>query len=441
MPDRPFDAHRAGKTVDGARAIILDACAPLPPMELALADALGLTLAAALTAARDSPPFATAAMDGFAVRSQNLWSASDLSPIRLRVVGMQPAGESVADQVQPDTAIRIMTGASCPPGADAVVPFELTRDDGDAISVSLPVAPGANIRAQGEEYLAGDSLLAGGTLLRPAHLALLAANGKATAFVRPAARVAVIAAGNELRESGTPLAPGQIWESNSIMVSALAREMGAEVALAALVPDREAEIQFALEEALAATVDLVVTVGGISAGDFDLLKRVLTAQGEVELWDVMMRPGRPLAFGRLDEALVVGLPGNPAAAFVSFHQFVRPLLARLMGRDERLPVIRAAAHESFQNRGGRRSFIRVVVEQRRDQYVARSAGSQGTASTLSLARANGLLVIPESVEQVGAGEEAEVQLLGLGEYYGNVVSMRNQDDLRGNVGVRGRGIT
>jgi molybdopterin molybdotransferase len=362
-------------------------------------------------------------------------------PVRLLVAGVQKAGDTSVAAMPPGTAVRIMTGAPCPPGADAVVPFEQTSGDEDVISVSQMVAPGTNIRPIGEEYRAGDELLAMGTVLRPAHLALLAANGRAHVSVRRAARVAVIAAGNELREPGQPLGPGQIWESNSIMVTSLGGELGGEIATAVVVPDQESEIQTALERAQAAQADLVVTVGGISAGDYDLLKQVLAALGNVELWDVAMRPGRPLAFGRISGVPVIGLPGNPAAAFVSFHQFVRPLLARLMGRDERLPTVTATSLESFQNRFGRRNFVRVVVERHEGRCVARSAGSQGTASILSLARANGLLAIPESVELVEAGESVEVQLLGGGEHYGNVVSMRNQRQASRHAAERGQGMT
>ena len=336
MPEEQSHPTRITKSVDEARSIILGACSPLEIIEVPAADALGLTLATSLTAVQDAPPFATAAMDGFAVRSRDFEPATVEQPVRLLVAGVQQAGDTSVASVPQGTAVRIMTGAPCPPGADAVVPFELTSGDGDVISVSQVVVPGANIRPVGEEYQAGDELLAAGTVLRPAHLALLAANGQARASVHSAARVAVIAAGNELREPGQPLGPGQIWESNSIMVTALARRLGAEIAVAAIVPDQESEIQTALGRALAAHADLIVTAGGISAGDFDLLKQVLAARGEVELWDIAMRPGRPLAFGRISGIPVIGLPGNPAAAFVSFHQFVRPLLARMMGRDEGL---------------------------------------------------------------------------------------------------------
>lgn len=404
--------QRIARSVDQAREIILEPVGPLPAIDVALADALGQNLAAVLEAAQDSPPFATAAMDGFAVLSADISNSSVDFPAQLEIIGEQAAGAVSARAVETGTSIRIMTGAPCPPGADAVVPFELTCDDGAGkVSVMYPVPEGANIRPRGEEYRFGHRLISGGTLLAPAHLALLAANGQASVSVTRAPQVAVITGGDELRPVGNSLGPGQIWDSNSVMIASLCRQHGAVVAQAGLVSDRESEIEDALARAKRVAVDLIVTVGGISAGDYDHLKHVLVRYGEVELWDVAMKPGRPLTYGHVYGIPVVGLPGNPAAAFVSFHQFVLPMLCRMMGRSEKPRTVIATAQDSFQNRGGRRNFIRVIVESVDRGYLARSAGPQGSASILTLARANGLLVIPESVSAVEIGDQVRVQLL------------------------------
>jgi len=404
--------QRIAKSVDQAQEIILESVGPLPAIDVALADALGRTLAAVLEAAQDSPQFATAAMDGFAVLSADICNASADFPAQLDIVGEQPAGAASAKSVETGTSIRVMTGAPCPPGADAVVPFELTCDDGAGkVSVIYPVPEGANIRPRGEEYRFGHHLISGGTLLAPAHLALLAANGHASVSVTRAPQVAVITAGDELRLVGDSLGPGQIWDRNLVMIASLCRQHGAVVAQAGLVSDCETEIEDALVQAKHASADLIVTVGGISAGDYDHVKHVLVRHGEVALWDVAMKPGRPLAHGHVYGIPVIGLPGNPAAAFVSFHQFVRLMLCRMMGQPVDPRMVIATAQDTFQNRGGRRNFIRVVIESDERGYIARSAGPQGSASILTLARANGLLVIPESVSAVEIGDQVQIQLL------------------------------
>ena len=411
MTDQEPYPGRIPRSVDEARTIILEGAEPLPPVERTLLDALSLTLAEPLVAEVDSPPFATAAMDGFAIRAAEVRDATDAAPVRLPVAGVRSAGGLSSVELLPETVVRIMTGASCPSGADAVVPFEQVVERAGAIEISRPFAVGANLRPRGEDYRLGDPLLTDGVTLTPARLALLAANGHRSVKARPSAGVAVISAGNELREPGEPLEPGQIWDSNSTMIAALCREAGATIAAHVRTSDSEAEILAALETALRSRVDLIITVGGISAGDYDRLKHVLTARGEVELWDVAMWPGRPLAFGSMSGVPVIGLPGNPAAAFVTFHQFARPLLARLMGRSTELSAVRAITRESFQNRGGRCAFIRVAVSRSPEGYLARSAGPQSSASILTLARADGLLVIREGATAVQPGDEVEVQLL------------------------------
>jgi len=404
--------------VDEARAHILSAIQPLPVIDLPLDDALGLVLAEPVTADRPLPPFANSAMDGFAVCAANTAGASEDAPVQLRVIGTAAAGSPSIGAVEPGTAIRIMTGAPTPPGADAVIRFEETDEVARsgpehraAIGIRRAACPGENIRPAGEDVATGQQVLAPGAVLRPAELGLLAALGRTRAPVHRRPRVAILSTGDEVVDPGAPLGPGQIHNSNGPMLAALVRQAGGEPLSLGVARDSAAELTERLDQARNA--DLILTSGGVSTGDYDLVKDVLRMQGTIELWQVRLKPGKPLAFGHLGPTPLIGLPGNPVAAAVAFLQFARPAIRTLLGHPVLdLPTVPATLLDRIDNRGGRRHFVRVRVERADPQgYTARLVGPQGAGLLSSLVLANGLLIVPEEMTVAQPGAVLPVQLL------------------------------
>lgn len=411
--------------VDEARERILAGVGPLPGEAVPLLDALGRVLAEDVVADCDIPPFRNAAMDGYAVRATDLAGASREAPAVLRVVAEGPAGYAPSGTVDAGGAIRIMTGAPLPPGADTVVRFEETdepaggarkagrRGDGarvHQVAIYLPQGPWINVREAGEDVRRGETVLRAGAVLRPAEIGVLASLDRALVPVHRRPVVAIVATGDEVVDPGQPLRPGQIRNSNSYALAALVRRYGSEPRVLGVARDTVDELTRALRETAGA--DVVISSGGVSVGDYDMVKDVLRAEGRIDLWQVRMKPGRPLAFGRLGGRPFLGLPGNPVAAFVSFELFGRPLLLRLLGhRDWRKPTVRARLTEPVDNRGGRRHFVRAIVEAGADGPVVRPTGEQGSGVLTALVRANGLLVVPDGVERLEAGDIGEVEML------------------------------
>jgi molybdopterin molybdotransferase len=411
-PDDRRDAPDATLGVDEARDRILAAVTPLPAVDVPLGDALGLTLASDVASAWDLPPFDNSAMDGFALRAGDTVAARADTPATLAVTGHVNAG-AVADRaVAPGEAIRIMTGAPIPEGADAVERVErVTVLDGDRIALDAPVTPGDNIRPAGEDVRAGQTVLAAGTPVNASTIALLAAIGSERLRVHRRPRVGVLVTGDEVVPPGATPGPGQIFNSNGPMLAALVREAGAEPVDLGTAGDTADAIRERI--AGAAGLDLLLTTGGVSVGDVDIVKRVLRAEGDVALWSVRIKPGKPLAFGTIGGTTVIGLPGNPVAAAVAFLQFTRPAVRAMLGRRETgLPEIEATVRERIVNRGRRTLFARVRVDRSSGGYVATTTGAQGSAILSSLAAANGLLVVPEHVDAIGPGDTATVQLPG-----------------------------
>jgi molybdopterin molybdotransferase len=375
-------------------------------------DALGLVLAADIVAGEQVPPFANTAMDGYAVRAADTAGATEAAPVRLHVVGDLPAGHAPSVPVGPGEAIRIMTGAPIPDGADAIVMVERTERDGDdGVRITVAVEPGLHVRAAGGDLDEGDAVFDAGTVLGPAHLGVLCSLGLSEVPAYPRARVGVISTGDELQEGPVELAPGQIRDSNRPMLLALVAEAGADPVDLGIGRDDEAAVTGMFREA-AARCDAIITTGGVSVGDYDVVKAVLEQLGTLEWWQVAIKPAKPFAFGRVDGTPIFGLPGNPVSSHVSFELFARPALRRMMGhaRPDR-PVVRAVAGRAFGRRvDGRLHLDRVRVDYEDGRYVAVRSGEQASNVLSGMAGANGLGLIPDG-PGLEPGAELDVMLI------------------------------
>ena len=410
--------ERSGRSpmqpVDSYLSEVLGVIRPLPPRELGLDEAEGAVLTQDVTATWPLPPFDNSAMDGYAVVAADIAAAAPDRPVALPVRGEVAAGDTGKHEVTPGTCVKIMTGALLPPGADAVVPVEWTDggEVGGNVSIGRPAKPGNAIRRAGGDAAAGDLLLPAGSRLGPVQLGLLAAAGHGRVICRPRPRVTVISTGNELAEPGQPVVPGQIWESNSRMLAAAAREAGCLARRHPIVPDRTEAVLAAIEDVLPES-DLLVTTGGVSmGGEHDVVKAALHDIAAVSFRRVAMQPGMPQGFGVVGAGRtpIFTLPGNPVSAYVSFQVFVRPAASLLQDlHPERLAPGRAVLAAPVQSPAGRRSFLRGVLDPS-DGSVAPLSG-QASHQLASLARANALIIVPESVTELGAGEN--VGILGL----------------------------
>lgn len=408
--------------VEEALQRILAHVRPLPPERVLLLDALDRVLTGDIVAGSDIPPFENSAMDGYAVVAADCQAP----PVTLRVIGTVAAGATPAARVERGTAVRIMTGAPLPSGADAVVRFEQTSEGrgeggdkphGNIVQILQAPAPGDNVRHAGEDVAAGQTVLRAGTLVRPQEVGMLAALGHAHVAVHRRPRVAILATGDELVGPDEPVTPGKIRNINEHSTAALVRRCGGIPLCLGIARDTMDDLRAKVHEGLAQSPDLFLTSAGVSVGDFDIVKNVLASEGHMEFWSVAMKPGKPMAFGSVRGVPLVGLPGNPVAAMVSFEQFVRPALMRMAGwRDWRRPVVRAIAQNLIEN-SGRRYFVRAIVNRDGGHYVARTTGEQGAGVLTSLVRANGLIVVPEDVSRVYPGDEVEVQMIDWGDQY------------------------
>ncbi|MFI0465170.1 gephyrin-like molybdotransferase Glp [Saccharopolyspora sp. 5N102] len=383
--------------------------APTPVLVKPLADCLGLALAADLTAPISLPPFDNSAMDGYAVRSVDLAGATPEQPVLLPVHEDIPAGRVDVPPLQPGTAHRIMTGAQMPPGADAVIPVERTDGGTEQVRMFSAVQPGAHVRRAGEDVTAGATVLTTGTALAPSQLGVAAAVGAAELPVHRPVRVLVLSTGSELVAPGTALQPGQIYESNGLMLAAAVREAGGEATLLRFVPDDVEAFHAALAPHLADT-DLLITSGGVSAGAYEVVKDALTGTG-VEFTKVAMQPGMPQGCGRYrDGVAVVTLPGNPVSAMVSFEVFVRPALRAAAGHlATRRPVRQATLTEPLSAPAGKRQYRRGRFDPATGGVTLQ--GAPGSHLLAGLAKANCLLEIPEDVTELAAGSTVDVMLL------------------------------
>ena len=403
--------------LEEAQNRILATVPRLPTASVPLADALGLVTVEDLAATEPIPPFANTGVDGYAVRAGDTAGATPESPVRLRVVDELPAGKAPTVPVGPGEAIRIMTGAPTPEGADAIVMVEDTaaEDGGDAVVIRKEARPGDHVRLAGGDLNVGDPAFAAGSVLGPAHLGVVASLGQPTVAVVRRPRVAVMSTGDELVPPGESLTIGQIRDSNRPMLMALVAQTGCEAVDFGIGVDDETVIIERLEKA-AATCDAVVTSGGVSMGDYDVIKLVLGRIAEMNWWQVAIRPAKPLAFGMLSGVPVFGLPGNPVSSHVSYELFARPALLQMMGHSRRFRPVTpvAAAHDMRRRVDGKLHLDRVTL--RRDaasgQLVAASAGGQASNVLSAMAHSDGLALIPDG-EGVAAGESVDVLRLDL----------------------------
>jgi molybdopterin molybdotransferase len=409
MPISATSAKPAQKlmSADDALARILAGVPTLPAVETPLLDALGLVLAEDIAADRDVPPFRNSAMDGYAVRGDDVASA----PVELRVVGEVAAGGFSDRTVEPGEAMRIMTGAPVPDGADTVVRVEDTDNASDLVTIAAATPKGMAIRDAGEDLKAGERVLAAGTLLRAAEIGLLASVGRARVRVRKRPRVAVFSTGDEIVDLDVSLGRGQIRDSNRYTLASAVRAVGAEAWVRGIVRDSPDALRAALREGLAA--DAIVTSGGVSVGDHDHLKPVLSELGTIDFWAIAIRPGRPLAFGELKDGdrrvPIFGLPGNTVSALVTFEIFVRPALLRMQGRaNVSRPRVKARLVEPVDKPGFLRFYARGIHDA--VAGTVRLTGPQGSGILRSMSLANCLIDLPVGPSRIEQGETVDVIL-------------------------------
>ena len=395
--------------LEDAQAFVIESCPPLGAVEVDREAAVGLVLAAPVVAAEVVPPFDNTAVDGYAVRAADVASV----PVELRVVGELAAGAAPTVAVGAGEAIRIMTGAPMPEGADAVVMVEDSERVGDhAVRLTRSVPPGAAIRGAGDDVRIGDELFAAGTTITPAVAAVLASVNASRVQVYRRARVAVLSTGDELVDDGSPLALGQIRESNKTMLAALLVEAGCDVVDLGVVRDDEAELERVLR-AVAADCDAIVSSGGVSMGDYDVVKAVLGRIAEMHWMQIAIKPAKPFAFGRLDGTPIFGLPGNPVSSLVSFELLARPALRRMMGhrRLTRASLVAVTDVPFDRQTDGKVHFVRVNGEFGDDgRYHVRPVGAQGSHQLAATALADAMAVVPDG-DGLSAGADVAALLL------------------------------
>lgn len=379
--------------------------------QVAITRVRGRVLAEPIQSLRDVPPFRNAAMDGYAVRAADVAGAVPDQPVRLRVIETIGAGVVPSRAVGAGSATRIMTGALMPDGADAVVKVEDATEAETAVDIRAAVKPGTNVRNPGEDVRTGDLVLSPGRLLRPADIGLLASLGHAMVRVTRRVRVAILATGDELVEIGEPLRAGQIVNSNAHAIAAAVEEAGGEPTVLGIVRDRRDLIRAAFAEAFHA--DVVLSTGGVSAGDFDYVRGILSEIGyEERFWQVAQKPGKPLTFGLRGETPIFGLPGNPVSSLVCFYVYVVPALRTMLGLDAvHLPAVPALMAERVAKASGLTEFIRCTLDGTPGDYRVRSTGTQSSAVLRSLSLGDGLIIGPPDTAVLEAGAQVRVLLL------------------------------
>ena len=407
-PSCADDSDPNSLTVEAALARMAAAVpAPVGTEQVALRAALGRVLAEEILSPVNVPSHTNSAMDGYAVRGTDLPASGETT---LAVVGTAYAGNPFAGSVEPGQCVRIMTGAMMPPGADTVVMQEQVARNGETIRLGEGHRTGQNVRQAGEDLAAGRPALPAGQRITPAELGLLASLGVAEVRVQRRLRVAFFSTGDELRSIGELLAEGEIYDSNRYTLHGMLSRLGVEALDMGVVRDRPELMREAFERA-AAMADVVITTGGVSVGEADYVRETLAALGAVNFWKIAMRPGRPLAFGRLRDAVFFGLPGNPVAVMVTFYAFVQPTLRRMLGEPDGTALrFRVPSAQPLRKRPGRTEYQRGILHRDEDgQLVVRTTGAQGSGILKSMSQANCFIVLGHDQGSVAAGDPVEVQ--------------------------------
>jgi molybdopterin molybdotransferase len=417
--------------VEDALDVILNKVTPVETELIPLPQSYGRILAALVVSQVNVPPFTNSAMDGYAIVAADSQAASEQAPVRLQVVDNVPAGVTPTKKITPQTAARIMTGAPMPTGANAVIRFEETSEHipssnvaEDEVLLYRPVQAGDNVRLAGEDIKFGQTILKTGHQLRPQDVGVLAAVGQSQVTVYRRPRVAILATGDELVDIDEPIEPGKIRNTNEYVQAAMAKKYGGEAVMLGIARDTIEDLTAKLRAGLAQKVDLFLTSAGVSIGDFDMVKTVLANQGEMQFWQVGIKPGKPLAFGVLyhhkkDSSVqpvpLIGLPGNPVAAMVAFEVFARPAILKLAGRTSWAKTTVTAMLDEDVTNSGRRHYMRAYVYPDGDSYRVTTRGSgvqvQGSGILTSMVWANGLVVIPENITRLPAGTPVKVWIL------------------------------
>jgi molybdopterin molybdotransferase len=410
-------------SVEEALNKILDSVGSLNSEEKPILECVGQALAGAISAKYDIPPYDNSGMDGFATRAEFIKNAGKDKPVLLKVIGEQPAGSFITILVTPQSCVRIMTGAAIPEGYDVVVPFELTdrenrkkagRDEKE-IGIAQPLEKGSNIRYRAEDIKKNEVVFKAGKLLRSAEIGMLASMGVSNVNVIRRPVVGIISTGSELVDLNQELTPGKIYNSNSYSIAALVKQLGGIPQIFGIVQDNKSHITEAVKRGLGC--DMLITSGGVSVGDYDVVKDVLAAEGTISFWSVRMKPGKPLAFGMLKgnngkPIPHLGLPGNPASCMVTLQIFGKPAIYKMMGRtDYTSELIKAVFDDSVENIDGRRIYSRTRIYWKAGKYHAKLSGSQGSAILKTMSEANGLAIIPENLSKIGPGDIVDVLVL------------------------------
>jgi molybdopterin molybdotransferase len=392
-----------------ARATILGHVSELEPEPVALLEAIGRVLAGDVVAPCDLPRWDNSAMDGYAVRAVDTSAGAGL-----RVASYIPAGSHASEVVPPGAAAKILTGAPLPPGADTIVPVEDAEEREGTVFVPRDVRRGAHVRRKGEDIRAGETILARGTVVGPPEVSLLASLSRLSIPVVRRARVAILSTGDELVSPGEPLAPGEIYDSNGLAVAAAVAQLGGVPVNLGIARDDRASLREALAEGLRA--DALVTTAGVSMGDRDLVREVLQELSVRQVfWKIDIKPGRPTAFAVHGPRPVFSLPGNPVSTLLTFDQFVRPALLKMMGHRAVLrPLVAAVFQEDFARKPGRVGFLRVRLERRDGALLARTSGNQETGILKTMLQADGIAIVPAEKGNVRAGDVVDVQVLRAG---------------------------
>ena len=413
-------------SVEEARDRILAFFSRLEAVDVPLLDALGQVVAEDIVAPFDIPPADNTAMDGYAVHAADTDGAAEDDPRELRVVANLAAGYVMETPVGPGEAVRIMTGAPMPPGADAIVPFEETDEPlrdvgeaptkGDRVKVFKAANVSANIRFRGEDMHQGDTIISAGSVVRPSEVGVMASVGMNTVQVTRRPTVAILSTGDEITEPGQPLEPGRIYDSNAYSVAALVTRYGGIPKLLGIAKDTVEDLTAKIREGFRA--DMIVTSAGVSRGDFDVVKDVLAREGAIDFWTVRMKPGKPLAFGAFNtpdgrKVPHLGLPGNPVSSMVSFELFGKPAIDKMMGRSSHdRPILKAVTRDPVVNTDARRFYARCIVTRQDDgTYEADLTGPQGSGILTSMVSANALTIIPEDLPRAEPGDEIDVMMI------------------------------